>query len=58
LTKTVNVTIRFISQMELHEEITQEEFDQISADIHCDDFVRVGNTMFPTSRVEAIYVQE
>lgn len=54
---TVNVTIRFISQMELHEEVTKEEFDQVHTDIHCDDWVRLGNTMFPTNRVEAIWVQ-
>jgi hypothetical protein len=58
MTKTVNVAIRFISQVELHEEITEEEFEQIAEDIRGDDFARVGDVLFPTNRVEAIWIQK
>ena len=49
------ITIRMISQIEYGEEVTQEEFDDLVDKLHCDDFVYIGGSVVPASRIEIIY---
>lgn len=52
---TFPITIRMISQVEYGEEVTQEDWEQLEVDLHNNQFLTIGNSVVPTSRIEIIY---
>jgi hypothetical protein len=56
--KKIQVSIRLISQEEYGEQITQEDFDELLNELHSDNFVRIGNSIVPTNRIEIIYQEQ
>lgn len=52
---TFPITIRMISQVEYGEEVTQEDWEQLEVNLHNNQFLTIGNSVVPTSRIEIIY---